>query len=115
MRKILCAFAFVASLFAAPAMAQECRPVSHFAIEAGQLQMEVEIVRESEKPGFIKAYNDELGLTLPPDSNPVGIFFAVSPRGVFVGLIEEGECIRYTLNVPLPPHMAAYLAASVGA
>lgn len=120
MKSALYSAAFaIASLFPVAANAGQCEaPMAHldaYQADADALSMPLSIRMEADHPGFAAVYSNALGLSIPADSQMVGIFFVEGPDAVFVGLIEVGGCVRYTIIIPRQAHDFAMASAAAGA
>jgi hypothetical protein len=96
-------------IFAFPALAQECTPVVALQRHAvDQLHVapdNIFVIRGT--PEALK-YLSEVGAPTPPaDSAPKGLFIVEGVAVAYVGIIEENDCVRYSMAVPLPFHAQA--------
>lgn len=100
MRFILASLFLTASIAAAQA-ADVCAPVSAIkaeleAVEARAPDVTISVYYDM---AFVNAFTDGLGIGLPPDAAPVGLVIAAGDNAAYVGLIEGGDCIRYSVYV----------------
>lgn len=56
---------------------------------------------------FISDYHKGLGANLPDDVAPAAFLYAVGPRGVFVALFDENNCLIATGAISLDQHAKA--------
>lgn len=104
-------------IFAFPALAQECTPVvalqRHAVDEMHIAPDNVFVIKGT--PEALK-YLAEVGAPTPPsDSAPKGLFIVEGVAIAYVGLIEENDCVRYSMAVPLPFHAQALAKIMKGA
>lgn len=100
MRFILAALFLMASIAAAQA-ADVCAPVSTIKAELEAIKAKAPdvTISVSHDMAFVNAFTDGLGIGLPPDAAPIGLVIAAGDNVAYVGLIEDGECIRYSVYV----------------
>lgn len=63
----------------------------------------------------VNLYADAVGLVLTNGLKATGLLFVTTPNGVYVAVIEEGDCSRYYFIVPTEAHRHAIGAIMRGA
>ncbi|TGT76165.1 hypothetical protein [Mesorhizobium sp. M2E.F.Ca.ET.166.01.1.1] len=104
-------------IFAFPALAQECTPVVALKRHAvDELHVATDNVFVVKGHAEALKYMAEVGAeATPSDSSPKGLFVVEGVAIAYVGIIEENDCVRYSMAVPLPIHAQALAKVMKGA
>lgn len=96
-------------MFCLPALAQECTPVVDLHRHAiDELHIAPDNIFVIAGSAEAATYLSEVGAPTPPsDSAPKGLFIVEGSSIAYVGIIEENDCVRYSMAVPLPFHAQA--------
>jgi hypothetical protein len=89
MASVLLALSACQPAFAASTCIDEAAILKQLEL-AGAPESAITITRD---PQFISDYHKGLGVALPDDVAPAVFLYAVGPRGVFVALFDENNCM----------------------
>lgn len=97
-------------LFAAPALAEEtvCHPLKDFVVQAKMMGIPDDKIRVQDDMSWVKLFFERLGLwPIPEDSDAEALFLVYGRNGVFLALIEPGNCIKHQKAIDYVQYEAA--------